>query len=240
MIELIDMHCHILPGLDDGSKGMEQSLNMIRIAYKDGIRKIICTPHYHIGRSIAEYEKREEAIEELRSELDTLGISMELYLGAEIYYFTEAIEHLNNGSIHTMAGGRCILLEFDPSVEYRRIKNAVNEAVMNGYVPIVAHVERYMCMVSGCERCEELRSIGALIQVNAMSLMGDYGRDAKRYIKKLMKNRLVSFVASDAHSDGHRRPALAECYAYVSKRFGEDYADDIFNHNQMKVLDNKY
>lgn len=240
MSELIDIHSHILPGIDDGSKNIGQSVNMLKIAYKDGIRKIICTPHYHIGRAIADAEKSKAALELLRAELETLGVGMELYLGNEIYYFSEAMENLEAEKINTMAGSRCILLEFDPSVDYSRIRDAVNDAMMNGYVPIIAHVERYMCMVADWRKCEELSELGAYIQVNAMSLMGDYGRDAQKYIKKLLKERLVSFVATDAHSDGHRRPVLADCYKYVSRKFGESYADDIFCNNQMKIIENKY
>ncbi len=237
---LIDIHCHILPGIDDGSKYMEQTQSMIRIAYEDGIRQIIATPHYHIGRAMAEYGQIESGVEKLQKWLNTEGIDMTIYPGSEIYYFTEAMDMLGQHKLHTMAGGRCILMEFDPAVDFRKIQTAVNEANMNGYVPIVAHIERYMCMLEDMDRAIELIRMGALLQVNAQSVMGECGKDAQKYAKKVLKKKLISFVASDAHSDGRRRPVLSECYRYVAKKWGEEYALQVFRDNALAVIEDRY
>lgn len=238
--DLIDIHCHIIPGIDDGSKYMEQTKNMLRMAYEDGIRKIIATPHYHIGRAMAEYEDIQAGVNKLNMWLNKHEMDMEIYPGCEIYYFSDAMDMLEEGRLHTMAGGRCILMEFDPMVDFRKIQRAVNEAGMNGYVPIVAHIERYMCMIEDFDRAIELIRLGALLQINAQSVIGECGKDAQKYTKKILKKKLISFVASDAHSDGRRRPVLSECYKYVVKKCGEDYAYQIFRDNQLAVIEDRF
>ena len=238
--DLIDIHCHIIPGIDDGSKYMEQTKNMLRIAYEDGIRKIIATPHYHIGRAMAEYGDIQAGADKLNQWLRKHHMDMEVYTGCEIYYFSEAMEMLEAGKLHTMAEGRCILMEFDPAVDFRKIQTAVNDANMNGYVPIVAHIERYMCMIENFDRAIELIRMGALLQINAQSVMGECGKDAQKYTKKILKKKLISFVASDAHSDGRRKPALSECYKYVAKKCGEEYAMQVFRDNALAVIEDRY
>ena len=236
MIGLIDMHCHILPGVDDGSQSMEQTINMIKIAYEDGIRKMIVTPHYHIGRMIADRNKCQKQLAEVRAEIEKLGMDMELYSGNEIYYFSEAMDKVADKQIETLAQSSYVLLEFEPKVDYQRIQRAVNDVAMEGYVPIIAHIERYMCLVDKPDRGKELISQGALLQVNASSVVGKHGKDIQKFIKKLMKKELIAFVASDAHGDTSRRPRLMEAYEYVKKKHGEAYADDVFCNNQLKVI----
>ena len=233
---LIDMHCHILPGVDDGSQDMEQTINMLKIAYEDGIRGIIATPHYHIGRMIADREQCAKRLTEIRNVIKELGLDMEIYSGNEIYYFSEAMDKISEKEIHTLADSSYVLIEFEPKVDYLRIQRAVSNVAREGYVPVIAHVERYMCLVEKADRCEELVSRGALLQVNASSVTGKYGKDIQKFIKKLMKKGMISFVASDAHSDESRRPRLSEAYEYVKKKFDEDYADELFCYNQEKLI----
>jgi protein-tyrosine phosphatase len=236
---IVDIHCHILPGIDDGAKTMEQSINMLRQAYREGIRGIIATPHYHIGRTKSDKALCEKVIDLLREEVDRLGMNMELYLGMEIYYYSEAMEMLKENKIQTMADSRYILIEYDPSTDYQRIKQGVRDAVSSGYYPIIAHVERYSCLVLDDSKCEELVDSGSLLQVNASSITGDYGKDAMKFIKKLMKKELVSFVATDAHSDGRRCPKIAESFEYVRKKYGEDYAKLIYRDNPLSIINSK-
>ena len=239
MIPLYDMHCHIIPGVDDGSVDMEQTINMLKIAYEDGIRGIIATPHYHIGRVVADISQCQWKLGDMLKNIEDMNMDMELYLGNEIYYFSDAMGKLVNDEIRTMADSSYILLEFDPKTEYGRILHAVNDTAINGYIPIIAHVERYECMVEKPDRCVEIMDRGALLQVNASSVMGSHGKEIQKFIKKLMKKRYVSFVASDAHSDRHRAPRLSECYMYVKKKFGEDYANEIFCYNQIRIIEDR-
>lgn len=235
-MKIIDIHSHILPYVDDGAKDIEQAINMLKIACSEGIRKIIATPHYHIGRMMANKARCEESIVLLRKKIEELGLELELYLGNEIYYHAEAMEKVNAKSVMSMADSSYVLFEFSPSVDISTIYKGINDAIMEGYVPIIAHFERYNCLADKIKKCEELVGMGALLQVNASSVLGEQGIRTKKYIKKLMKKNLISFVASDAHEDVHRVPKLKECYLYVQKKFGEDYARKIFYDNQNELI----
>ena len=119
---LVDIHCHILPGIDDGAKTIEQSINMLRQAYREGVRAIIATPHYHIGRTKSDGELCEKVLELLKDEADRMGMNMELYLGMEIYYYSEAMDMVKDNIIKTMASSRYVLIEYDPASDYQKIK----------------------------------------------------------------------------------------------------------------------
>ena len=140
----------------------------------------------------------------------------------------------------TLAGSSYVLLEFSPSVELSTIHRAISDAFIEGLTPIIAHFERYKCLIDKIARCEEVVNMGALLQTNASSVIcskgGMVGSREKKIIKKLMKKQLISFVASDAHEDECRTPRLKECYQYVSKKFGKDYAQKIFYDNQEKLI----
>ena len=234
---LVDIHCHILPGIDDGAKTIEQSINMLRQAYREGVRAIIATPHYHIGRTKSDGELCRTVLELLKDEADRMGMNMELYLGMEIYYYSEAMDMVKDNIIKTMAGSRYVLIEYDPASDYQKIKQGVRDVVASGYYPIIAHVERYSCLLGDIDKCENLLEQGALLQVNSTSIIGEYGKEAKKFIKKLMKKELISFVATDAHSDGRRCPRMEESYKYVCKKYGEEYARLIFMENPLKVIE---
>lgn len=234
----IDIHCHILPNLDDGSKNMEQTLNMLKIACEEGITDIICTPHHHLGRVVADYDESIKRIEQVREQLkcEEWSSDISIYLGTELCYFVDAVDELMDGRIHTMNNTNYVLIEFDPNVEYKRIMTAVCELRMSGYKPIIAHIERYHNMVMEIDECEELIDSGAEIQVNAASILGELGGTVKKFVKKLMKYEMVSYVATDAHSDGHRAPRLKDAYRYVAKKFGEEYATKIFYDNAKRII----
>lgn len=237
----IDIHCHILPELDDGSKNMQQTINMFKIAKEEGIEQMICTPHHHPGRVVASYDECEKRITEVREMLEadsTNGISdIKIHLGTELCYFEGSVDELSDGRIHTMIGTDYVLVEFDPNVECARIATAIGELRMAGYKPIIAHIERYHNIVMEIDKCEDFIDAGAQIQVNASSVLGELGGTVKKFVKKLMKYEMVSYVATDAHSDGHRAPRLKDAYRYVAKKFGEEYATRIFYENAKKIID---
>lgn len=238
-MQFIDMHCHILPGVDDGSVNIDQTLKMMQVAYDDGTRGMIATPHYHIGRMVSDRKECESRLEAVKKKAKESGIHMDLYLGTEVYYFSEAFDKIVDGEIMSLAGSSYVLIEFEPRVEFERILRAAANAASEGYVPIFAHVERYMCLLEKPALCKELIEHGALLQINAASVVGKHGKDVQKFDKKILKKKWVSFVASDAHGDKHRRPRLMEAYEYVKKKVGEDYADDIFYNNQIKIIEDE-
>lgn len=236
--QLVDMHCHVLPGIDDGSKSMEQSLNMVKIAASEGIGTMILTPHFHPGKGNRDVDKWNETVNALKEAVRNEGIEMDFHLGSELFYTHDVPEAIESGKAITMAGSDYVLLEFRTETEYSYIKSAAYEISAIGKIPIIAHIERYDCLVGRMERVEELIDNGALIQINASSITGDMGFKMKMYLKKLLKNQLVDFISTDAHSDGRRSPRIAECFKYISKKYGEAYALLLMRDNALKVINN--
>lgn len=236
----IDIHNHILAEVDDGSTSLGMSLEMLDIAYKEGIRAIIATPHYHPGKSMIEYDKLLKKFDELKQAAKNIHTDMKLYLGREIYYTSDVVEAIEKGTKLTMEGDKYILVEYSPRTDYNYIRMSINNLIQEGLIPIVAHVERYECMIQDIDRVEELREMGAAIQVNASSILGHVGRESKKYTKKLLKNGLVDVVATDAHSAGTRAPRISECAEYLVKKFGQEYAEDLLIYNPERIIEGRY
>lgn len=238
-VHIADIHCHILPGVDDGSKSMEQTLSMLQIAYDEGVRLMIATPHFHIGRMKVEGDEIYDAVERLESIIEERFPELEIYAGQEIYYYSEAMEALDSGDILTMADSQYILMEYSVDENYDIIKSSVHEAITSGYTPILAHIERYMCLVDKPERVEYLINSGAYMQVNASSVAGSHGKMEQKFIKKLLKKHMIHFVASDAHSDRSRAPRFADASKELIKICGTEYYMDLIWNNPVKVINNE-
>jgi protein-tyrosine phosphatase len=239
MEEFIDIHSHLLPGLDDGSNSMEQTINMLKIAYEEGIRAIIATPHCKDERTLHSMSVLQESLEAVKEEIQNLLPDLSLYLGSEIYYSHESIKYLQENKIPTLADTKYILVEFSPIADYRYMKNALQELLLEGYSPVIAHIERYEVLAKKLDLVEELIEMGAYVQVNAMSIIGESGRLYQSITKKLLKNNLVHMVATDAHSDKARAPKLIKCYSHLVKKYGEEYAKELIRGNQLKLLSNQ-
>ncbi len=237
---MIDIHNHTLFGVDDGSKTFEQSKNMLKIAYEEGIRGIILTPHHNPYRWNNDISKINENYNTLKDFCSREFSDMVLYLGSELYYGKDTLEDLDDGKALTMAGGRYVLAEFLPSENYKVIKHAVMDIQQSGYYPILAHVERYECLLENKQYIDELKELGAFIQVNASGIMGERSRQEKKFIKGLLKRECVDFVATDAHRDDMRKPELKECAGYLEKKYGEEYTRWMLVENPQKVIKNQY
>lgn len=240
MIDYIDIHSHILPNLDDGSNSIEQTINMLKVAYKEGIRTIIITPHYHEGRAINSLANIEDTLNLVKIKAADLNQKIDIKVGCEIYYSHSTVELLRKKQLPTMAGSRYVLIEFSHLAEYQFIKNAVQSLMLEGYSPILAHIERYGSILKDIDRVEELVEMGAYIQVNAMSVIGDSGMAVHGFVKKLLKHNLVHFIATDCHNDKSRAPKLAKSVGYIAKKYGEDYAIQLVHDNPLKILQNEY
>lgn len=239
---LFDMHCHILYGVDDGSKDGKMSFNMLSKAYSEGIRNIICTPHYN-------YEAWKKTPEEL---IDAFNIvkklaeekfqGMRLYPGSEIFYKKDITDNdLMNHKLPTMAGSRYILMEFVTSVSFEYIREAVRMAVSNGYIPIIAHVNRFDALFGDIDRIEKLYKDGAYMQLNAGSITGKEGRLVKKFCKELLDQELCHFIGTDAHRDsGVRQMEIQEAAQKIRKKYGEDYMEKLFNDNPRHILLDEY
>ncbi|MBO4845808.1 MAG: hypothetical protein J5525_05810 [Lachnospiraceae bacterium] len=239
MNRIFDMHNHILWGVDDGSQDIEMTLRMLRMAEQDGITDIILTPHNKPNRRNLYATEMVDMIAELKKKIAVEGIRMNLYPGNEIFYRLDVCERLEIGKAATMAGSRYVLLEFNPMDDWEHIKRGADDLLQGGYFPIIAHVERYVNVIKDIDRVDYLVDKGCYIQINAASIMGEIGFIVKKQCKNLMKEGLVSFIATDAHEDVRRVPKLAECVRYITKKYGEETAFKLFETNPQMILDDK-
>lgn len=236
----IDMHSHILPDIDDGARSMEQTISMLKIAYEEGIRTMVATSHYYPGRYEEPAEVLRSRLREVQNITADILPDMELSLGCEIYYSHESIRLLKEGIIPTIGDTGYVLVEFSPLAEFRYLKSGLQDFILEGYTPIIAHVERYENVVKDMNRVLELIDMGVVIQVNAMSITGEMGRTYQGITKKLLKNQYVHIVATDTHSERSRAPRMKKCYELVSKKYGKEYAGELFMDNQLKILSDQY
>lgn len=238
--DIVDVHCHIMYDVDDGSKNLDMSKGMIDIAYEEGIRGIILTPHYNKRFWTVSKDKYIETYRQIEAVVADMYPDMKIYMGCEIFYGEDTFDELEKGLIPTMAEGKYVLVEFMTTTSYKVIKKAIMGIQQRDYIPIIAHVERYDCLVEDIELVEELVELGAYIQVNASTIDGTHGKSGKKMAKNLLKRQLVHFVGTDAHRDDMRTPRIKDAYRYVQKKFGEELADRIFVENPQYIINNTY
>lgn len=238
-MNFIDIHSHVLPGIDDGAQDESEALEMLRIAANDGICQIIATPHFHYRRGHASPEQIKQAVSKMQELLNKEKIPMKLHTGNELYYTHELLETVKAGEALTMADSDYVLLEFSPETEERRIQNAVYEFLNEGYYPIIAHMERYLAFQKNQDFAEKISEMGAYFQINAGSLIGNAGWQIKHFARLMIKNGFIQFVATDAHDIGRRSPTLAKASDWITKKCGESELLEYLYENPRMVIENK-
>lgn len=233
---MIDFHSHILPEIDDGSRNLEQSILMINEAKEVGFTKIISTSHYMENYYECDVEKRKQLIKQLQGEVQDI----ELYLGNEIYITNNIIELLKNGKASSINNTRYVLFEF-PLITTKPMndKEVIYRLVENGYIPIIAHPERYPFIQENPEYLFELEDMGALFQANYGSIIGMYGLKAKRTLKILLRNNLISFFGSDVHRPEQVYNKIPKIVKKLKKIISDEEFEEFTETNPQKVLNNE-
>lgn len=229
-----EVHSHILPGVDDGAVSIEMALEMIDAEIQQGVKRLILTPH--IRKDDYDYKKIMRQYEELQIQVYSSGRKIALYLGSEIYYDGDTINKLQNGQAYTLAGGDYVLIEFSIDVLFEYLNNAVNDLMMCGYLPIIAHAERYDCLMKDTKRIKELVKKGAYIQVNAGSVLN---HPKRRRLIRLIKDGDIHFIGTDCHRTYWRPVCLEEAARYLAKHIGKEDYCRIFFSNPQKLVGNK-
>lgn len=235
-MKIADIHCHILPATDDGADSMEEAKQMLLKEYEDGVRMIIATPHYRAGMFEPSMKDIVHRLKELRDAASQITPELKIYLGCEYHTGSRMTDDLKNKRRPVMAGSSYVLTEFSSAHTFERIRNQIYELVAEQYRPIIAHIERYPCLEEDIGKVEELKRLGAYIQCNASAVMGEYGLRTRKYCRRIMKEDLLDFIASDAHGIKHRTPNMGACAKYVTKKMGKSYADKIFRRNPYDIL----
>lgn len=234
-----DLHSHYLPGVDDGSKSLETTKNMLKKAYEAGVTDIIFTPHFILdSRFMSEKKENMEIIKPI-IEFAKNEYNINVFLGNEVYCNTEMLELYKKGIISTLNDSRYMLIEIPMYSKMNNVKSIFFELISNGITPILAHPERYTAYYKDLDFFMELREMGVLMQMNATSLIGGYGPKAKKMVKKLLKANLISFIGTDIHSDhDSHNDLLEQVEKKLKKIVSEDTYIDITSNNFARVIRN--
>jgi len=239
-IDYIDVHAHILPGVDDGSGSMEETIRMLQIANKQQIRIIIATPHYAVGAKNLPAEELVTIKDRVQVEAVKINKDMQILLGNELFYSDSILEALKSGKALTLAGSRYALVEFSTRDSYDTMYKGLGNLIRAGYAPIIAHIERYHCFEKKEYLISDLIELGCYIQMNSDSLCGGIFNTEAKSNRKLVSEGLVHFIGSDCHDDKIRVPNMISTVEILQKKCDEGLVNMIFLKNPVSVLENTY
>ncbi len=227
---MIDIHCHILPGLDDGADDEDEALRMANIAVSDGINYAIATPHV-LTPSLSPEDIRTK-VESLNSLFNHHGLDFEVFPGAEVGFYSE----LSNIDHYHLNGGPYLLLEFPHGQFPPTAAERISMLLRDGRKLILAHPERNKSVIMEPKRLLDLVGPNVRVQISAGSLTGEFGPDVQRCAMYLLKQKIVSFIATDAHSSHHRPPVLSKAVKVAAKVLGKDTAKQLVTTNPMQIV----
>lgn len=239
MTGFVDLHCHMLCNTDDGAGSMEEMLLMLRQSYDDGIRTICLTPHYSPYIDFPSATETDKVFIRLRNFAKQNYPSMHLLRGNEIMYHNDIISSLNMKLCRTLNNTRYVLVEFNYFSKFETLLSGLSKILNSGYIPVLAHAERYPVLVQNVKNVYELYSRGIIIQLNARSVLGNNGWFIAKFCNKLIKNGLVDIIASDAHDPKNRPPLLSKCHDRILSLHGKDCAKNLMYTNPHMILHNE-
>jgi len=214
---MVDIHSHILPGVDDGSIDMDTTINMLENAERCGTKAIIATPHYYRGYFATEYEEVVRLVDNLREDIGSRGMKIDVYPGQEVFLGKHTLEMYKSGIIRGLNASRYLLVEM-PMQDYdKSFLDIVYELRLLGAVPVIAHPERYMYIMDNLSIINPFVEEGCLFQVNTGSITGIFGKPVQKTARALIENGLCNFVASDAHTNHRRCTGLCDAFDTVRK-----------------------
>ncbi|MCL2628775.1 MAG: capsular biosynthesis protein [Oscillospiraceae bacterium] len=215
---MIDLHTHILPGIDDGAGTLNESIKLLQMEIDSGVKTVALTPHYRPSADTLKdfLRKRKDSYKRLSAEVERRGLRIKLILGAEVAYSPDLLE-MDIDEI-CYEGTKTILIELPPSHYPTLVKNVFYELLLRGYTPLIAHCERYPYFSKNTELLEELVYMGAIVQINA----GPFARkwQNKRRLFSMINEELVHTIATDTHSVDKRPPKLKTAMKVIEKKLG--------------------
>lgn len=234
---MTDIHCHLLYGIDDGSKSIEESVDVLRDLEQYGYKNVILTPHYikdsNYNSKASENFKR---LKILREALVQNNVNIKLFLGNEIYMDDDIYDLLRNREIYSLNGTEYILVELPMSGEYPNYEEVFKDLISKGCKVILAHPERYLSFQKNFDYIYELEKIGVFFQSNIDSLVGKYGEAAKTMIKRLLKEKKIAFLATDIHHKKHDYKVWDEARDIALKFISAEEYNILVNVNPSKLI----
>lgn len=239
---LVDIHCHLLPGVDDGAADMASALDLVAAAANNGIRRAVLTPHVYPGRWDNSVAGLRPVFDSLCQAVQEAGFPIELRLGGEIHLLPESLEWLTSGRAPMLGGWqgkRVALIELPDGRIPVGTDSAMRFLLRHGIVPMIAHPERNREIIRHPERIAPLVHLGCLLQITAASACGWFGRGPHAAARELIRSGWATVVATDAHNLRHRPPVLAEAHAALSADFGRSVADALTVHNPAAIFEGR-
>lgn len=233
---MIDLHSHILHGIDDGATSIEMALDMARFAAEDGVEVMACTPHFLPGVYDPDPADVVRRVAELNDRLMEEEIDLAVVTGCEAHVRPDMLKRLKSGQILTFHFGRHVLVEMPPTTLPPHMDRLFHDLIGSGYSPIMAHVERYRWTERSLPFIQNLAIAGVHMQVTAGSFFGDYGRSTMELSMRLLDMGLVHLVASDAHDLTRRPPGLSRAWRLIKTERGLDEARMIFKERPEVIL----
>lgn len=235
---MVDIHSHLLPSLDDGPSTLFESLELLRLASKNGTKKIALTPHLYNPRiGYLDVGKIRSAFENFKKQAEEIDI--ELFLGSEVFCSQLFLRTIHEKNFLTINNSEYLLVEFYFDDDVGRVLFALDVIADAGYRPIVAHPERYFFLKENPSAVHQIVANGALLQVNQTSLLEKNGLETYEFAMWLLANKFVSFVASDAHEMQYRTTNLQHAFTKVYSELSKEYAENLFYNNPEAIISGK-
>ena len=236
---MIDFHSHILPNIDDGSRSIEETFNLIKEAKEVGFEGIVLTSHYIEGYYETDVPERDVWVNAIKENLNTKGIDIDLYLGNEIYISENMMDLLINNKASTINNTCYVLFEMPLDVEPMNLYNVIYSLQENKLIPVLAHPERYKFVQKEPELIYDLIEKGVLMQANYGSILGQYGESAQMIVRKFFENNMIHFLGSDVHRQNTIYKNIPRALEAISEIIGEEKLRELTTTNPKLALNNK-
>ena len=235
---MIDVHCHILPNLDDGALDMEEAIAMARQAVNDGIQHVVATPHHRAHHFFNERMTIERSVQQLKQQLVDYNIPLHIYPGQEVRTYSDLMLDYEKGLLQSLNNSRYLLVEFPSSHVPDLAEEIMYELSLLSVVPIIAHQERNKELANDSTRLKDLVREGALAQMTTNSITGQLGKSIQKKSLAMCKEGLVHFIATDAHNVQTRPCILSEAYQLINDQLGKEFVD-YYQTNAELLLQNE-
>lgn len=242
---MIDVHSHIIFDVDDGPSTLDESISLLKMAYAQGVRKIVATSHRRKGMFETHEEKVIKNFQIIKETMKEILPTLELYYGGELYYSSDIQKKLEEKKVPTMNNTRFALIEFSSGTSWKEIHSALSNVLMLGITPLVAHIERYNALEFDEKRVSEIINMGCYTQINSSNVLkpkifGDKYKIHKKRAKFFLEKDLVHCVASDMHNTNVRPPHMKEAYTQITNDYDKKKADELFIINPKTLLEDDY
>lgn len=238
---MTDTHSHILFNVDDGSSSLKESIELLKELKKIGFKNVILTPHYIEGSDyVSSFKENEEKFYLLKEEIKNNNLDINIYLGNEIFINNNIIDYLKEKKIHSLNNTRYLLIEFPFYNQILNLEDIIYEIKYHGYIPVIAHPERYAYFQENYDLVDKLKEEGILFQANYSSILGYYGKSAEKLLKYMLKNKYIDLLGTDIHHIEKKH--VVDNWKKINKHFtkiaGETYYSNIIK-NGDKILNNE-